>query len=80
MQGNFFSEFIRINMEFQHEQFVEREIEIANYLLQKIPLSEIAIKTGISKKHVMAHIRNMMTKSKVKNIESLIQFLKSVER
>jgi DNA-binding CsgD family transcriptional regulator len=67
-------------MEFQREQFVEREIEIANYLLQKMPLNQIAIKTGISKKHVMAHIRNMMTKSKIKNIESLIEFLKSIEK
>ena len=73
------SDIIPSDMEFKNEQFVEREMEIANYLVQKITLNNIAVKTGISKQHVIAHIRNMMSKSKMKNIQSLIQFLKCIE-
>lgn len=67
-------------MEFKHEEFIKREIEIALYLLQENTLDEIALKTGISRKHVTAHIQNMITKSKVKNLEALKQLLKSFEK
>jgi DNA-binding CsgD family transcriptional regulator len=64
-------------MEFKKEELIEREIEIAQCLLQGYTFSQICTKTGISKKHVVAHVRNMITKLKVKDIESLLRLLKS---
>ncbi len=63
-------------MEFKPEALVEREIEIAGYLQQDLSLKQIAVKTGLSEKHVVAHIRNMMTKSKAEDINALIKLLK----
>ncbi|HXL54825.1 MAG TPA: hypothetical protein VN958_01125 [Chitinophagaceae bacterium] len=47
-------------MEFKQEELIEREIEIAGYLLQNFSIKLICEKTSLSKKHLSAHISNMM--------------------
>jgi len=64
-------------MEFKQEELVEREIEIGGYLLQNFSLKQISEKTGLSKKLLVAHIRNMMGKLKAANMSILIKGLKS---
>jgi len=63
-------------MEFKEEELVEREVEIAGYLLQDLSLKHISEKTGLSKKLLVAHIRNMMEKLKAENVSALIKVLK----
>ena len=58
-------------MEFKSEELVDRELEIAGYLLQDLSLKQIAEKTGLSKKHLVAHLRNMMKKLGAENMLSL---------
>lgn len=64
-------------MEFKNEELIGREIEIAGLLMQQYSLNQIAQRTGVSKKILVAHIKNMMEKLKAENIESLIQLLKA---
>ena len=64
-------------MEFKQEELVEREIEIGGYLLQNFSLKQISEKTGLSKKLLVAHIRNMMGKLKAGNMSILIKGLKN---
>lgn len=66
-------------MEFKHEELVEREIEIAGYLLNDVSLRHIEKNTGLSKKHLDAHIKNMMEKLKAENMEELIELLKKLK-
>jgi DNA-binding NarL/FixJ family response regulator len=66
-------------MEFKQEELVEREIEIAAYLLQDFPLRMISEKTGLSLKHLAAHISNMRIKLKAKDTHELIKLLKVTE-
>ncbi len=54
-------------MEFKQEALVERKIEIAAFLLQDFSLKLMSEKTGLSKKLLTAHIRNMMEKLKAKD-------------
>ena len=63
-------------MEFKNEELIEREIEIAGYLVERFSLKQISETTGLSKKILTAHIRNMMQKLKAENIEALIRILK----
>jgi len=49
-------------MEFKHEKLVDREIEIAGYLLKNLTVKQIAEKTGLNKKHLEAHLGNMTEK------------------
>ena len=63
-------------MEFRQEQLVEREIEIAGYLKLGLSLKQIAEVTGLSKKLLVAHVRNMMQKLKSENMVALIKTLK----
>ena len=63
-------------MEFRQEQLVEREIEIAGYLKLDLSLKQIAEVTGLSKKLLVAHVRNMMQKLKSENMVALIKTLK----
>lgn len=63
-------------MQFKHEELVEREIEIGGYLLNGFSFRLIAEKTGLSKKHLDAHIKNMMEKLKAKDMEDLLKLLK----
>ncbi len=72
--------FIHDIMEFKQEELVEREIEIAGYLTQDFLLNRISEKTGLNKKLLVAHIRNMMKKLKVEDITALIRLLKVMER
>lgn len=58
-------------MEFKNEELVAREMEIAGYLLQNLSLKQISDKTGLSKKHLAAHLRNMMEKLGVENMLAL---------
>ncbi len=64
-------------MEFKQEALVEREIEIAAFLLQDFSLPQIAGQLAVNKKIIKAHIRNMMQKLNAKNIEDLIQSIKA---
>lgn len=64
-------------MEFKHEELVEREIEIGNYLLNGFSLRLISEKTGLSKKHLDAHIKNMREKLKAKDMEDFLKLLKA---
>jgi FixJ family two-component response regulator len=66
-------------MEFKQEELVEREVEIGAYLLQDVSLKHISEKTGLSKKLLAAHIRNMMEKLKAENMSALIKLLKVTE-
>ncbi|HEX5152377.1 MAG TPA: LuxR C-terminal-related transcriptional regulator [Parafilimonas sp.] len=66
-------------MEFRKEELVEREIEIANYLALDFSLKQICDKTGLQKKIVTAHIRNMMEKLGAKDRNILIQLLKDAD-
>jgi DNA-binding NarL/FixJ family response regulator len=63
-------------MEFKQEELVEREMEIGGYLLQDLSMKQIIEKTGLSKKLLVAHIRNMMEKLKAEDITTLIRLLK----
>ena len=65
-------------MEFKQEELVEREIEIAGYLLQGFSLKMIAEKTGLSKKLLAAHLQNMMKKLKAEDMEALIKLIKKI--
>ncbi len=67
-------------MEFKNEELVDREIEIAGYLLNDFSLRHIEKKTGLSKKHLDAHIKNMMEKLKAEDMEKLIELLKALKR
>jgi DNA-binding CsgD family transcriptional regulator len=64
------------NMEFKKEELIEREIEIARLFIQNISLKQIAETTGLSKKLLIAHIKNMMQKLKANDMETLIKILK----
>ena len=66
-------------MEFKQEELVEREIEIGGYLLQDFSLKRISEKTGLSKKLLVAHIRNMMEKLKAEDMSALIKLLRITE-
>ncbi len=63
-------------MEFKQEELVEREVEIAGYLLQDFSLKQICEKTGLSKKLIAAHIRNMIEKLNAEDMEGLMKVLK----
>lgn len=66
-------------MEFKNEELVEREIEIAGYLINNFSLKYISETTGLSKKLLVAHIRNMMEKLKTENVAALIKVLKGMK-
>ncbi len=63
-------------MEFKKEELVDREIEIAGLLIRNVSLNQIAETTGLSKKLLTAHIKNMMQKIKANDMNSLIKLLK----
>ncbi len=66
-------------MEFKNEELIEREKEIAGYLVNNFSSRQISEKTGLSKKHLEAHIKNMMEKLKVEDIGELIKLLKGLK-
>ena len=66
-------------MEFKSEELVEREIEIGGYMVHGLSMKQISLKTGLSKKHVATHKRNMMEKLKTTDMTSLIKLLETME-
>jgi DNA-binding NarL/FixJ family response regulator len=64
-------------MEFKREELIEREIEIAGYLMQGVSLKHIAETTGLSKRLLATHIKNMMEKLKAEDMSTLIKLLKA---
>jgi len=64
-------------MEFKNEELIGREIEIAGLLMQQFSVNQIAERTGLSKKMLAAHIKNMMQKLKAEDMSILIKVLKS---
>ena len=62
-------------MEFKKEELVDREMEIGSYLLQGLHTTNISKKTGLSKKTITAHIRNMMEKLKADDTIALMHKL-----
>jgi DNA-binding CsgD family transcriptional regulator len=63
-------------MEFKLQAFIDREIEIAGYLQQDLSFKQISKKTGLSKRHLSAHLHNMMEKLDVSDIEGIKKLLK----
>jgi DNA-binding CsgD family transcriptional regulator len=62
-------------MEFKNEELIEREIEIAGYLKLDLSLKQISEATGLNKKILVAHIRNMMQKLKSEDMAALKKYL-----
>jgi DNA-binding CsgD family transcriptional regulator len=67
-------------MEFKNEELVEREMEIACYLLQDFSLNQIALKIGLNKKILTAHLRNMMEKLRAADMDELIKLIMDKEQ
>jgi len=67
-------------MKFSHEELIEREIEIVKYLLRGNSLSDISSRTGLSKRHIAAHIRNLIIKLKVNNMKALTQLFNGLKK
>lgn len=67
-------------MEFIKEGIVDRELEIGSYLVKAYTLKQIAEKTGLSKKMVSAHIRNLMEKLNTNTTVELLHVLKNKPR
>lgn len=64
-----------MQMEFKKEELVEREIEIGSYLLEEFSIRQISGKTGLQKKIIEAHIKNMMRKLMANDVEELKKIL-----
>ena len=67
-------------MEFLKEALINREIEIATYLLNDFSLKKIAVELAVSKKIITAHVQNMMQKLHAENMEDLVRLLKEKQR
>ncbi|MEO7315380.1 MAG: LuxR C-terminal-related transcriptional regulator [Ginsengibacter sp.] len=65
-------------MSFKYGILTVREIEISGYLKEKKSLREIEQKTGLSKKILTAHLRNMMKKLRVNDPEDILQMIRSL--
>ena len=63
-------------MEFKNEELIKREIEIAGYLIHGFSLKVVAEKTGLSKKILTAHLRNMMKKLKAADMDELKKLIR----
>lgn len=66
-------------MFFKNAVFTTREIEIGRYLTDKHSLKEIGQITGLSKKILKAHIRNMMKKLKTNDPDELKKMIQSMD-
>ena len=62
-------------MEFKQEELIDREIEIAGYLVQHFSIKHISEKTGLSKKLLAVHIKNMMKKLRAEDRSALMKLL-----
>lgn len=65
-------------MEFKHEELVEREVIIARLLVKGFSAKEISDQTGMGKRIVAAHIRNMKVKLQAKDLMLLIRALQQL--
>ncbi len=63
-------------MEFKSEQLIKNDIQIEKFLMESFSLKEIEKKTGISRRHLDAHIKNMMKKLKTNDTAGLIKLIK----
>jgi len=63
-------------MEFKQEELVEREMEIARLLVQGYAEKEITGLTGMQRKRITAHIRNMKVKLQATNISMLVKLIR----
>ena len=63
-------------MEFKHEELIEREKEIAGYLLRNFSIKQICDKTGLQKRIIEAHVQNMMEKLGTRDMKLLIEIFK----
>jgi DNA-binding NarL/FixJ family response regulator len=61
--------------EFRYEELVENELIIGSLLAQGYSLRDISEKTGMSKRIVSTHIRNMKVKLQVKDIGEMRKLL-----
>lgn len=66
-------------MKFKHEALVDREIEIAACLLKDCSLKSMSDKTGLCRKILTAHIRNMMEKLKAEDTAGLKKLLRAMD-
>jgi DNA-binding NarL/FixJ family response regulator len=64
-------------MGFRHEELVESELIIARLLVQGSSVKEISEQTGMGKRIVAAHIRNMKVKLQAKDLTILVRLLPS---
>jgi DNA-binding CsgD family transcriptional regulator len=64
-----------MTLEFKREELVEREIEIAGYLVQNFSLKMIVLRTGLAEEILRAHLRNMMKKLKAANMKELKEWV-----
>jgi len=67
-----------MSTEFRKEELVEREIEIGGYLLQNFSVKQICEQTGLQKKIIEAHVRNMMEKLGAADLRTLVHVLKAM--
>jgi DNA-binding NarL/FixJ family response regulator len=65
-------------MEFKHEELVESEVIIARLLLKGCSEREISEQTGMGKRIVAAHIRNMKVKLHARDLVILIRILQQM--
>ncbi len=61
--------------EFRYEELVENELIIGSLLAQGYSLRAISEKTGMSKRIVSTHIRNMKVKLQVKDMGEMRKLL-----
>jgi len=61
------------------DRLSEREIEIATYVADEIPNSEIAKYTGISPNTVSNHKKNICKKLSLSNVKELTEYLQNLE-
>jgi len=64
-------------MEFKQEELIEREIQIAGYLVQDFSLKHISETTGLNRRILVAHLKNMMKKLQAGDKSALIKLLKA---
>lgn len=65
-------------MEFKYEELVENELLIGRLLIQGLTVKAIAETTGMSKRIVTTHIRNMKVKLQASELTELRSVLKRV--
>jgi DNA-binding CsgD family transcriptional regulator len=64
-------------MEFKQEELIEREVQIAAYLVQDFSLKHISETTGLSRRILVTHLKNMMKKLQARDKSALIKLLKA---